>query len=66
MTRRVRVREQAERDVDEIAATIARASLEAGIRFYDAVQQTFDLLAEYPNIGTRRAPPTRRSRSCGR
>lgn len=54
MKRRTVVRSEAEADVDDIAATIARENLSAGIRFYDAVEATFDLLARFPNVGTRR------------
>ena len=39
-------------DVAEIAASI---SVDAGIRFHNAVQATCEFLAEYPNVGTRRA-----------
>jgi plasmid stabilization system protein ParE len=51
---RVIVRAQAEADVDEIAATIARDNLRAALRFYDRVEETFDRLSDWPLLGTRR------------
>jgi plasmid stabilization system protein ParE len=51
---RVIVTSEAERDIDEIAQTIARDSLDSAIRFYTAVDDTFKLLSSHPLIGTRR------------
>ena len=60
------VREQAEADVDRIAATIAPDNLAAALRFLDRAQETFDRLATWPLIGTARrslAPALRDLRS---
>ena len=48
------VRKQAEDDVDEIAANIAKDNLTAALRFYDRVQEAFDRIALWPMIGTAR------------
>jgi toxin ParE1/3/4 len=45
---------QAEAEVDEIAATIARENLGAALRFYDRTEETFQRLSDWPQIGTRR------------
>ena len=47
--------EQAEAEVDQIAANIAKDNLRAAVRFYDRAQETFDRLATWPTIGTRRS-----------
>ena len=52
VSRRLIVHDAARADVDHIAAGI---STDAGLRFYDAAQRTFEFLAEYPNVGTRRS-----------
>jgi toxin ParE1/3/4 len=51
---RLLVREQAEAEVDLIAAQIAVDNLPAALRFYDRVQETFERLADWPLSGTRR------------
>ena len=51
---RVIVRAEAEADVDAIAAFIAQDNLTAALRFYDRVQETYDRLAVWPHIGSRR------------
>jgi toxin ParE1/3/4 len=48
---RVVIREQADAEIDEIAAYIARDNLEAGRRFYDATWAAFDLLSRMPGMG---------------
>lgn len=63
--RRLVVHDSARQDVDVIAAGM---SLDAGLRFYDAVQRTCEFLAEHPNVGTRRsakAPSLKNLRSYG-
>lgn len=50
--RRLVMHDAARRDVEDIAAGF---SLDAGLRFYDAVRQTCEFLAEHPNVGTRRS-----------
>ncbi|MDQ3440855.1 MAG: type II toxin-antitoxin system RelE/ParE family toxin [Planctomycetota bacterium] len=51
---RLLVREQADMDVDQIFATIAQDNLSAALRFYDRVRETYDRVATWPLIGTRR------------
>ena len=51
---RLVVRPQAEEDVDAISATIAQDNLDAALRFFDRVQESFEFLAEWPQVGTRR------------
>jgi toxin ParE1/3/4 len=51
---RILVRETAEAEIDEIAAYIAVHNLPAAIRFYDAIEATFDQLARMPGMGARR------------
>ena len=45
------VHDRAKADVEEIAAKIAVDQLLAAIRFCDAAQSAFDLLAQFPGIG---------------
>ena len=54
MRRRIIIRPQADRDLDDHAALIARDNLEAGRRFYDAAAQVFDQLALMPEMGSPR------------
>jgi toxin ParE1/3/4 len=46
----VRVRAQAEDEIDRIARYIARRNLDAGKRFYDAVEDAVNKLAEFPGM----------------
>ena len=46
------VRRQAEDDIDEIAALIAKDNLTAALRFYDRGEETFDRIAAWPMVGT--------------
>lgn len=55
----VRVRPRADADIDQLADYIAADSLDAELRFLDAVQKAFDLIGEQPGIGSMRyARPT--------
>ncbi|HEX3355708.1 MAG TPA: type II toxin-antitoxin system RelE/ParE family toxin [Tepidisphaeraceae bacterium] len=49
MTFRLRIRPAADHDVDELAAYIARQSLEQALRFYDAVADTYKLILQAPS-----------------
>ncbi|HEY2587691.1 MAG TPA: type II toxin-antitoxin system RelE/ParE family toxin [Tepidisphaeraceae bacterium] len=49
MTFGLRVRPAADTDVDEIAAYIARDSVEQALRFYDAVNATYKMILEAPH-----------------
>lgn len=51
---RIRVRAQAESEIDSIARYIATRNLEAGKRFYDAVEDALNKLAQFPGMGSRR------------
>ena len=51
---RIVVRLQADDEIDDIARYIAARNLDAGKRFYDAVQGDMDRLAEFPGIGALR------------
>jgi len=48
MTYRLRILPSAEHDVDESARYIAQDSLEAALRFYDAVDETYRQLRLHP------------------
>lgn len=50
----VRVRPQADTEMDALADDIARDSLNAALRFLEAVQKSFDLISKQPEIGSRR------------
>lgn len=52
MTRRVERREVARRDLEEIAEHIRRDSPRAALRFVDAAEATFQLIARMPHLGT--------------
>lgn len=52
MTRRILVRPAASHDLDEQAAYIARKStVETALRFFEAADVTFSLLAGRPHVG---------------
>ena len=52
MKRAILVRPAAERDIDEQAEYLAgQGDVEAALRFYRAAEETFELLANRPNIG---------------
>lgn len=48
MKYRLRIYPAANADVDEAASFIAQDSIEAALRFYDAVDQTFRQIREHP------------------
>lgn len=55
MKRRIKIRPTAIADIDREAINIASYSgVDAGLRFYDACQECFELLASQPNLGVRR------------
>src|SRR4051812_29205837 len=54
--RRLLVRDIARDDVDEIARYIAQDKLDAALRFYDAAEAAFDLLASVAGAGPRVEP----------
>ena len=51
MMRRIRIRPQAERDLDDLVAYIARDNRDAAFRFLDAARRTFEQLAATPDLG---------------
>lgn len=52
MTARYTIKPRADRDLDEYGDRLAReASLDVALRFFDAAQRTFTLLAAQPNMG---------------
>lgn len=52
---RIKIRPTASADIDREAINIATWSgVDAGLRFYDACQESFDLLASQPKLGVRR------------
>lgn len=50
----VRVRPRANAEIDALADHIAADSLDAAMRFLDAMQKAFALIGEQPGIGSRR------------
>ena len=52
--RPVILRRTAELEIDQIAQFLARNSLDAALRFYDAVDETCKLLAWMPGLGKKR------------
>jgi toxin ParE1/3/4 len=56
MTRRpiVRIRVEAEAEIDQIAQFLARASVAVALRFYDAVEESCNTLARMPRMGRQR------------
>lgn len=53
MTRRIHRKEAAWRDLDELAAFIQRDSPQSALRFLEAADKAFELLARAPELGTR-------------
>lgn len=54
MTARYTIKPQADRDLDEFAGRLAQeASVDLALRFFEAAQRTFALLATQPNMGWR-------------
>lgn len=60
MSRGYRLTPQAQADLDELLAFIARDSVDAALRVLDAFEHGFDLLAATPEIGHRREDLTAR------
>lgn len=54
MMKPVRVRPLADSEVDAHADYIARDSLDAALRFLNAVQEAYDQIGDHPGIGSRR------------
>ena len=54
MSRKITIQEKAKLDAIDIAYYIAEESLSASDRFTDAINTTFELLAEMPGIGASR------------
>lgn len=54
MSRRVRRNPRVKRDILDLARYIARDNLDAGLKFFDAVEQTLLKLAEMPGMGALR------------
>ena len=54
MTKPIRVRPSADREMDALADHIAQASPKSALRFFDAVEKTFSMIAEQPGIGSPR------------
>ncbi len=53
--RRIKIRPTANEDIDREAIGMAiYAGVEAGLRFYDACEQSFSLLASQPKLGVSR------------
>ena len=52
MSKKITKRPQARRDLAESADYIARDSLDAALRFLDAAEAAFELLAAMPQMGT--------------
>lgn len=54
MSSELTIAPQADKDVDGAAAYIADRNLDAGLRFYGAVEETFSKIAAMPGIGAMR------------
>jgi toxin ParE1/3/4 len=54
---RLIVHDRAKADVDDIADYIATDSIDAALRFYQAAQDAFNLLADFPGAGARQSVP---------
>ena len=53
MITKVLVRPRPDRDLDELALYIAENNLEAGKRFYDAVEKALQRISQMPQVGHR-------------
>jgi plasmid stabilization system protein ParE len=51
---------EAQAHIDEIGAYIARDSVDAALKVYDALEEAFELLAERPGVGHSRGDLTDR------
>ncbi len=61
MIHRYRLSPEARDQVDAIGAFIARESVDAALKVYDALEQAFERIAVNPEIGHRREDLTHRS-----
>jgi toxin ParE1/3/4 len=53
--KQIKIRPTANKDIEQEAISIATyAGVEAGLRFYDACEQSFSLLVSQPKLGVRR------------
>lgn len=50
---RIIIRKRAEDAVDAIADRIARDNIQAALRFYDRVEETYERITRWPLIGSR-------------
>jgi toxin ParE1/3/4 len=50
----IRIRPRANTEIDALADFIACDSIDAAMRFLDAVQKSFDLISDQPGMGTKR------------
>ena len=53
-SRRLVIRPQADQDITEHARYIARDNVEAGLRFYEAAEETLQTLAAFSKMGRER------------
>lgn len=60
MSRQFRLSPEAEQQIDAIGAFIAKDSIDAALKVYDALEHAFQLLAENPGIGHTREDLTER------
>ena len=60
MSRQFRLSPEAEQQIDAIGAFIAKDSIDAALKIYDALEHAFQLLAENPGIGHTREDLTER------
>lgn len=54
MTKPIRVRPSADREIEALADYIAQDSPKTAFRFFDAVEKTFSMIGEQPKIGSPR------------
>jgi plasmid stabilization system protein ParE len=60
VSKRYQLTEAAQRHIDEIGAFIAEDSIDAALKVLDALEESFELLAENPAIGHTREDLTAR------
>ncbi len=54
MTRKISKRPQAERDIEEAFVFVAETDFDSGLNFLHAVEQSFEMIAENPFVGSER------------
>jgi toxin ParE1/3/4 len=54
MTRLIRLTPEAEHEIEGLAAHIAENDIDAALRFYEEIEQTFAKLSELPGMGAPR------------